>query len=102
MSSETPQRYVPETRIWEKKDWLYEQYWGEMKSSIEIAEKTGVSYERILTKMDEHGIPRRPETWDTGDEEYNPRHDWGYASEHTDDQPGTDDGQLADWSEYHG
>lgn len=58
--TETPARYVPEKRQYEKKDWLYEQYWGELLSATEVAEKVDVERRTILRKLRDKGIPRRP------------------------------------------
>jgi len=55
----TPEKYRPEPRKYEQKDWLYQQYWGEMKSTIEIAEGVAVTQRYIVDLLDEHGIPRR-------------------------------------------
>lgn len=58
---ETPERYQPEPRKWEDKDWLYEQYWGEWHDQSEIAEQVDVCQRVISNKMAELGIPTRRE-----------------------------------------
>jgi len=61
--STTPAKYRPDERQWEDKAWLYEQYWGEMKSCSEIAAGRDVSPRHIQTTMNELGIPRRHDSW---------------------------------------
>jgi len=57
----TPERYRPEPRKWENKDWLYEQYWGQLRSTEAMAEDTDTCGQIIRETMDELGIPRRDE-----------------------------------------
>ncbi len=40
-------------------DWLYNQYWVEMKSSVEMAEETGVTPRHIRYCMEQNNIERR-------------------------------------------
>lgn len=58
--------YEPEPRDWERKEWLYEKYWGEMQSLDEMDEDYGVGRETITSKMDEFGIPRRERAYTSG------------------------------------
>lgn len=59
MTDKTPERYVPTDEKWRQKDWLYEQYWQQLKSAPEIAQETPKSEHAIRRLMDKHGIPRR-------------------------------------------
>jgi hypothetical protein len=59
----TPEKYIPENRDWREKDYLYQQYWGEMNSATEIAEENGVGQSAVLRRMKELGIPRRPQRY---------------------------------------
>ena len=61
--STTPAKYRPDERQWKDKAWLYEQYWGEMKSCSEIAAGRDVSSRHIQTTMSELGIPRRNDSY---------------------------------------
>jgi hypothetical protein len=61
--NETPERYKPDPRSWEQKDWLYEQYWGQLKSGRAIAEDVEVHERTIREELARHGIPRRPVAW---------------------------------------
>lgn len=54
-----PQKYQPEPKRYEKKHWLYEQYWGQLLSQNEIADTVEVSRKKIRMEMDKHGIPTR-------------------------------------------
>jgi len=54
-----PDRYTPEKEVYEQKDWLYEQYWGQLKSASEVAEAGDTNHTQILNQMESHGIPRR-------------------------------------------
>jgi hypothetical protein len=58
--STVPQKYQPEPKRYEQKDWLYQQYWGELKSTVEIAEQAEVNRATIRKRMEQFGIPRRP------------------------------------------
>lgn len=51
-------KYAP-TEDWLEKEWLYERYWGEMKSTHEIADEAGVNPRSIDYRMKELGIPTR-------------------------------------------
>lgn len=55
----TPAKYVPTPEEYEQKGWLYEQYWGELRSENEIAADLPVSRSKVRTELDRHGIPRR-------------------------------------------
>jgi hypothetical protein len=58
---ETPERYQPEKRRVDDKDWLREQYWGDEKQSLaEVAAETGLSEAQVGRYFDAFGIPRRP------------------------------------------
>jgi len=57
--SNVPEKYQPEPKRYEEKDWLYQQYWGALKSQHEIAEQTPVSRKKIRMEMAKHGIPTR-------------------------------------------
>lgn len=52
-------RYEPEPREYEQKDFLYEHYWGQFKSTHQIADECGVSHSTIRTAMQDNGIPCR-------------------------------------------
>jgi len=54
-----PGRYTPDTEVYEQKDWLYEQYWGQFKTASEVAEAGGTNHTQILNQLEKHGIPRR-------------------------------------------
>lgn len=54
-----PDKYAAEPRQWEKKEWLYEQYWVKMLTLAEIAERTDVGRRAIREQLKEHGIPKR-------------------------------------------
>lgn len=56
--------YAPTDREWEDKQWLYEQYWGQVKTVAEMAMSVDVSRETLYRQMDSYGIPRRPPTMD--------------------------------------
>lgn len=58
--SENP--YAPEPEKYEQKQWLYEQYWGQLKSQNKIVAGLDVSRKKIRMEMNEHGIPRRTES----------------------------------------
>jgi len=57
--TETPARYRPEPRQYEDKQWLYEQYWGQLKAFNEIAEDLDCGERQIREQMAAFGIPRR-------------------------------------------
>lgn len=78
-------KYTAEPRDYEQKDWLYEQYWGEMKSCSEIAEDCGVSHDTINYNMEELGIPKRYDGWKTQKDEYDPRDEWDLGNSVQDD-----------------
>jgi hypothetical protein len=59
----TPSRYEVEKRDWEKKSWLQEQYWGQLKSSERVAEEVDVNPKHIRRQLAEFGIPRRYNTY---------------------------------------
>jgi len=52
-------RYEPEPRKYEEKDFLYEHYWGQFKSTHQIADECGTSHTMVSNAMQDHGIPRR-------------------------------------------
>jgi len=58
-----PEKYQPSKRKYEQKEWLYEQYWGELLPLRVLAETCGVSHHQIRESLDEHGIPRHPDHW---------------------------------------
>jgi hypothetical protein len=52
--------YEPEPRKCDRKDWIYERYWGEdMRSLPEIANETEHSLSLLVERMSDFGIPRR-------------------------------------------
>lgn len=51
--------YEPDPREWEQKEWLYEQYWGKMRSTAEIAKNVDVARTTIRKEIYEAGIPTR-------------------------------------------
>lgn len=57
--TEIPSKYVPNKRQWEDKEWLYEQYWGQMKSLRSLSEAVDVGTRAIKEQMDKYGIPTR-------------------------------------------
>lgn len=57
--STVPTKYQPTPEKYEQKQWLYEQYWGQLLSQNEIADETPVSRKKIRMEMDKHGIPSR-------------------------------------------
>jgi hypothetical protein len=57
--STVPQKYQPEPAQYEQKDWLYQQYWGQLKSQNEIAAEVECSRKKIRMEMAKHGIPTR-------------------------------------------
>lgn len=58
---EVPQKYQPEPRKCDDKQWLREQYWGdEFLSAAEIAERCELSRTRVGKRLRKFGIPRRP------------------------------------------
>jgi len=61
--SSVPDKYQPEPKRYEQKDWLYQQYWGALKSQNEIAEMIAQSRKKIRIELDKHGIPTRGEGW---------------------------------------
>jgi len=61
----TPDKYIPETRQWEQKEWLYEQYWGEMHSTREMSEKVSVSTMTIKRTLKKFGIPLRTTSYNS-------------------------------------
>jgi hypothetical protein len=54
-----PERYRPEKPLYERKDVLYELYWGRIMSSREIGAYLDVGSKTVLNNMRDHGIPRR-------------------------------------------
>lgn len=62
----TPDRYTPDPRKYDQKHWLYEQYWGNLLSTYEIAEKVDVSADTIKRRLRELGIPRRNKGYKRG------------------------------------
>jgi len=90
--NKTPDRYVPESRDYEQKDWLYEQYWGHLRSSREIADQCGVSHDTIRNTLREHGIPIRPPEWRRRTGPYDPRDDFVRDEDDT-----HDDTSQPDW-----
>jgi len=57
--AEMPPKYQPDDRQWEDKQWLYEQYWANQRSIMNIAEDTTVSHQKVKQQLTECGIPRR-------------------------------------------
>lgn len=75
--TETPQKYVAEPRKYKDKAWLREQYWGKERTQYDIADECGVTQETIREWMNEHGIPRRRDSWQREAGEYDPITDFG-------------------------
>lgn len=65
-SGRTPERYRPEPRKFDDKQWLRKRYWQDLKCLEEIASECGVSYETIREYMIEYGIPRRLKEYPQG------------------------------------
>lgn len=63
LSDQTPTKYQAETRYYEQKDWLYEHYWGQLKSQNEIADQIEQSRKKVRMELDRHSIPTRGENW---------------------------------------
>lgn len=59
----TPSKYQYKTQDWEKKHWLYEQYWGEKKSVRLIASEVGKGKRTIAKQLESHGIPTRESSY---------------------------------------
>lgn len=55
----TNNKYTPEPRDYEQRDWLYERYWGEMMPMQEIADEADVSKDTIKRNLRDAGIPGR-------------------------------------------
>lgn len=55
----TPEKYRATPPKYEDKEWLYEQYWGEMKSLRDMAAQCGTGHQIIRERMEDFGIPRR-------------------------------------------
>jgi len=55
----TPEKYTPDPEKYEKKCWLYQQYWGLLKSQQDVAAMTDVTRKKIRNELDRHGIPTR-------------------------------------------
>jgi len=88
----TPAKYQPTPRKIDDKDWMYEQYWGNLRSAQEIAamDEVNVGSDLIYRKLREHGIPA---------------HTDGYNLEHTRTTPidgyrpaDDDEDTTVDWS----
>lgn len=65
MATKTPQKYQAESRRYEDKSWLYQQYWGQLKSTVEIASVVDITDQTLRHKMERFGIPRRHPHWET-------------------------------------
>lgn len=52
-------KYAPEPRNYEQKEWLYQEYWGNLRPIEELAEMVGVSEHTIRRNMERLGVPRR-------------------------------------------
>lgn len=103
--AKTPNRYTPDPRKFEDKQWLYEQYWGKVLSIDEVAAKTDVSSQTIIRAMDERGIPRRPSAYVDFDDPHDValHYDRSYT-EKTETSPATspliaDGGRAVSWSD---
>lgn len=61
------QKYIPEPRKCEDKAFLYEQYWGKLKSVRDISRMDCVNVERrkITEQLNEFGIPIRGSRYDS-------------------------------------
>jgi hypothetical protein len=60
----TPERYIPDDQPYDDKDWLYEQYWGTpWRSAREMAKACDTSRGTIQGRMEQFGVPKRPEYW---------------------------------------
>lgn len=58
--------YEPDPRLWEQKDWLYDQYWAQLKPIRQIAEEFGFGRRTIGRALEDNGIPRRTTGWERG------------------------------------
>lgn len=63
MTDETPAKYQAKPRKHEQKDWLYEQYWGQLRSMRDIADEFDIDASAIRKGLRMHGIPSRPNRW---------------------------------------
>mgnify|MGYP000090653422 CR=1 FL=1 len=59
MATTVPPKYQYDPDPWETKEWLYEQYWGELRSTREIARNFPVHRNKLRRELIRHGIPRR-------------------------------------------
>jgi len=59
--TDVPEKYQPDERKYEQKDWLYQKYWGELLSQQDIADIVDTHRTVIKENMDEFGIPTRPD-----------------------------------------
>lgn len=57
--SDVPEKYQYDPEPYEQKDWLYEQYWGELRSTWEIEREFPVNRNKVRRELIQHGIPRR-------------------------------------------
>jgi len=91
--TETPKKYQANTRNYEQKNWLYQKYWGELLSVMEMAKQADVveSHRRITEQMERHGIPRRVDGY-TDENSVSP-----FAGFYQDDIAQTDDVSTQDY-----
>jgi hypothetical protein len=75
--TEVPDSSQFQVHPWNRKDWLYEQYWGQLKSAAAIARHPDVTVSRdtVQTRLNQFGIPTRSRhPQDPTD--YDPRTEW--------------------------
>jgi len=80
------EKYVAEPRGFEDKDYLYEQYWGDFRTSADIAADHEVSGTKIRRVMDSFGIPRRTAALVQHKRPYDVLDEWRLPTESTDGQ----------------
>jgi len=55
----TPAKYRRTPDKYEQKKWLYQQYWGQLKTQREIADQCSVTRGTVGQYLRKHGIPQR-------------------------------------------
>jgi len=58
-----PEKYQPDERKFENKQWLYERYWGDLQPMHVLADECDVCHHTIREAMTTFGIPRHPDNW---------------------------------------
>lgn len=102
----TDNPYLREKAPYERKEWLYEQYWGQMQTTEDIAADFDVSSGTVGRRMRELGVPRRRRNAVKASEQYDPRDEWGSPNTQpvtADSDPhadaNSDERQTIDWSD---